>query len=367
MFLKNLRIIAVILTVTGVFVASNIYTFIPIYNHVATSIHISENEAVIAGSLFTVFYGWGLLFYGATSDKLGIKKILVVGMLLSALSTSLIALSESLYFLYVARSLQGFFLASFAPMAFAYSFELFKDNARTLLLVFINTGYLVAGIFGQVISSAIANEFGWRYVFYFFAISYFIFFIISFFLLPTSIAKHTKESSLSTLASLIRTKGLVKCYIITFSLLFSSVAFYDTLERTYENAQILRMIGLIGAFLSIFTGKFMERWKISGTLYLGICINLLSIILMLFFNERLIVLVTILFISSIAVLIPTVVTRIGMISGENRVKALAVYSFILLMGASFAPVLVVQLSYFQVLFVLLGFYSVNLFLVKQKD
>jgi predicted MFS family arabinose efflux permease len=150
-------------------------------------------------------------------------------------------------------------------------------------------------------------------------------------------------------------------------LLFSSVAFYDTLERSFENAQFLRMIGLFGAILSLFTGRLIEQIKTSGTLVLGMVIGIASLLFMLYFKEEMIYLVTILFISSIALLIPTIVTKIGILTGEHRVKALSMYSFILLIGATFAPPLVIHLSFQQVLLLLIGFYTVNLFLIQNKQ
>jgi predicted MFS family arabinose efflux permease len=367
MTLIHLRFMAALLTVTGIFVASNIYTFIPIYRQVAQSLLVSEKQAVLAGSLFTLFYAIGLLCFGLLSNIYGKRNILVWGMFCAAVATLMIGLSTSIHFLYFARSLQGFTLGSFAPMAFAYTFDFFQGKNRTLLLVYINTGYLIAGIFGQICSSYISIEFGWRNVFFFFSFSYFLFFALSFFTLPVS--RNTLKQQKLTLAEvtrLLKVKGLVKSYIITFSLLFSSVAFYDTLERSFEDSQYLRIIGLFGAILSLYTGRLIERWKTAGTLKLGLMIGISSILFMLFFHKELMYIITILFISSIALLIPTIVTRIGTITGEHRVIALSLYSFILLIGASFAPLLVVFLSFTQVLIVLLSFYLLNLFLISQK-
>jgi predicted MFS family arabinose efflux permease len=365
--MRKLPLIAFLLTVTGIFVASNIYTFIPIYSQVAQSLLISENQAVIAGSLFTLFYAFGLLFFGSISDIIGQKIVIVWGMFGAAVATLFLGMAENLTFLYFARSVQGFTLASFAPMAFAYTFDLFQGKPRTLLLVFINTGYLAAGIIGQLCSSYISSEFGWRFVFYFFSTAYFICFALCYYLLPEGYKFiSNNQTTLSSFSQLLKVKGLLQCYVITLSLLFSSVAFYDTLERSYENAQVLRIIGLLGAILSLFTGKLIEWIKTSGTLVLGTAIGIVSLLFMMFFKDRLVYVVTILFISSISLLIPTIVTRIGSITGEHRVKALSLYSFILLIGATFAPPLVIHLSFQQVVLVLIGSYTINLFLIQNE-
>jgi predicted MFS family arabinose efflux permease len=367
--LRKLPQIALLLTVTAIFVASNIYTFIPIYSHVAQSLQISENQAVIAGSVFTLFYAFGLLFFGSISAIIGQKIVIVWGLFAAAVATMFIGMAEDISLLFFARSVQGFTLGSFAPMAFAYTFDLFQGKSRTLLLVFINTGYLVAGIFGQLCSSYISTEFDWRFIFYFFSATYFICFALCLYYLPESRRHLIKKQTYPIgFAPLLKVNGLLPCYVITFSLLFSSVAFYEVIERSYENAQVLRLIGLIGAILSLFTGKLIEQLKTSGTLILGTVIGISSLLLLMFFKEKMVYVITILFISSIALLIPTIVTRIGRITGDHRVKALSMYSFILLIGATLEPPIVIHLTFQQVLSVLLGFYTLNIFLIQlNKD
>jgi predicted MFS family arabinose efflux permease len=143
-------------------------------------------------------------------------------------------------------------------------------KTKTLLLVFINTGYLVAGIFGQLCSAYLSEVIGWRSVFYFFSLTYFLFFIILLKLVPVIAEKKGGHpSSFSVMKLLLKDKNLLKSYFVTFSLLLSSVAFYETIERTFEGtAQTLRTVGLLGAILSIFTGTLIERWKTSGTFIL---------------------------------------------------------------------------------------------------
>ncbi|URM32103.1 hypothetical protein LLY41_17170 [Cytobacillus firmus] len=46
---------SVILTVTGIFVASNIYTLIPIYGEIADSFKVNENH-IVAGEVFLHFF-----------------------------------------------------------------------------------------------------------------------------------------------------------------------------------------------------------------------------------------------------------------------------------------------------------------------
>jgi MFS family permease len=173
--LRGLHFIALMLTMASIFVASNIYTFIPIYEQVANTFQVPEKQVVFAGSVFTIFYAIGLLLFGGISDLIGERTIIVWGMFFAAIASLLLAISQNIEFLMIARAIQGLSLASFAPMAFAYTFNLFHGKTRTFLLVLINTGYLVAGIWGQLTSSFISQDmylFFFRLVIFYFSVSY---------------------------------------------------------------------------------------------------------------------------------------------------------------------------------------------------
>ncbi|WP_077211136.1 MFS transporter [Bacillus dakarensis] len=354
-----LKLTALFLTVIGVFVASNIYTLIPLYGAISQSLQIKETQVVLAGSLFTVFYAIGLLYFGPASDRYGRKKVIVVGLLASAISTLAVGLSDSLVSLLVSRSIQGLTLGSFAPVAFAYSFDLFSHRKRTLLLVFINTGFLMAGIIGQLISSTLSIHFQWEYVFYFFAICYFLLFISAFIIFPKAQQpEFEKKSVVMIMIRLLKNKSLLKCYGITFTLLFSFVALYEGFSRFYDGTTeelfVLRAVGLTGAILSLFTGKLIDKFGTDKTLFAGLTLSVTSIVLMVVFQSLYaLMFFSVLFVASISLLIPTIISLIGMLGALHRAKALSLYSFILLIGASVAPPVAMVLN-FQVLLLLLA-------------
>ena len=359
-----------LLTLISILVASNIYTLIPIYEAVAIDLDISSVDVVIAGSLFTLFYAGGLLSFGPISNYVGRKKILVYGLLISSVTTFAVGFATGAITLWLTRSIQGFTLASFASVVFAYSFEMFPTKPRTLLVVLINTGFLIAGIFGQLISSLLSYQFSWNSVFFFFAFCYLLLFVLAFIILADSpINRMKKEPVLAVYFSLIKDSLLAKCYVITFSLLFSVIAFYDALNRYFPGANedlfMIRTAGLIGATLSIFTGKFIEKLGELKTLEAGFIIGILSFIAMLFYHRTAeLIVFSILFISSTSLVIPTVITLIGSFVEKKRSQALSLYSFILLIGASLGPSLASFASFHQILIVLSMLFLLNLWLCQ---
>ncbi|WP_232310415.1 MFS transporter [Mesobacillus selenatarsenatis] len=281
---------SILLTICAIMVASNIYTLIPIYSVLADDLLIAESHVVLAGGLFTFFYACGLLSFGPVSDFTGRRKILVFGLLASALTTLGVGFSAGSASLWIARSLQGITLATFASVAFAYSYDVFNFRQRTILVVLINTGFLIAGIFGQVASDFLAGVFSWNSVFFFFSIVYFFLFAAAFFLLKESPPQSVESKPLwRGFFQLLKDSRLMKCYSITFTLLFAIISFYDAIGRYFNGPEsdllMIRLVGLIGASLSLFTGKLMDRWGELRTLKFGLAIGSTSAFLLLLFHS----------------------------------------------------------------------------------
>lgn len=366
---------SILLTLCAIMVASNIYTLIPIYSVLADDLLIAESHVVLAGGLFTFFYACGLLSFGPVSDSTGRRKILVFGLLASALTTLAVGFSAGSVSLWIARSLQGITLATFASVAFAYSYDVFNFRQRTILVVLINTGFLIAGIFGQVASAYLAELFSWNSVFFFFSAIYFILFASAFFLLKESPPQAVESMPLSKIFSqLLKDPRLMKCYTITFSLLFAIIAFYDAVGRFFDGPEsdllMIRLVGLIGASLSLFTGKLIDRWGELRTLMFGLAIGSISAFLLLFFQSTgALIFFSIFFVSSISLVIPTAITLIGFYGSSQRAKALSLYSFILLTGASLAPPVAAVLPYKGVMLLLASLFLFNIglcFFIKEE-
>ncbi|MCA1061995.1 MFS transporter [Rossellomorea sp. AcN35-11] len=365
---RSFNRIASVLVVMAIMIACNIYTFIPIYGNIASSLSIPQSEVVMAGSSFIFFYACGLLTFANGADRFGKKEILAWGMLASAISTWLVGMSGDFLSLFFLRGIQGFCLGSFAPVAFAYTYDLFSGRKRTLLLAFINSGFLSAGIFGQILSEGITRYSNWTFVFFYFAVVYGSLFLIARQTLPSTSTRFVSVSQqIITMYRLLMRKELMFCYGIVLTLLSSFVAYYDSLTRYLSGSPgllfLIRAVGLIGVCLSLFTGRLLEAIGVYKTLFIGVTISITSVSIAFIYVHKsepfIIVLSSILFVSAISLLIPTVITLIGDMSGEDRSQALSLYSFTLLVGTSLAPIVVMQLTYVQSLFMLLGCFLFN--------
>ncbi|KAA0547634.1 MFS transporter [Bacillus sp. BGMRC 2118] len=374
MIISREKSIAWLLIISGMFVACNIYTMIPIYSVISDEWDVSASSLTWASTSFTLLYALGLLIFGPLSDKLGRKEIIVPGMLLFSITSLLVSYAQSPGELILFRGLQGFAGGSFAPVAFAYTFDLFHGKFRILVLSLINTGFLVAGILGQIISAGLAEWIHWRSVYLFFSLSYLIFFICFILLLPRmkSVTAAKKMIPLKLLGTLLISKKLFFCYVITFSLLLTTVSFYDAVSQylsttlTVSEMFIVRGIGLLGALLSLWGGAIQAKYRDKGSLLIGFALLLTGLTFMMIFPSYIVITLSSIFlIAAISILIPTIISVIGTIGLENRGSTIALYSFTLLVGASFGSLLTAIFDFRGVLMCLFLYGIVNIFLTFQ--
>jgi MFS transporter, YNFM family, putative membrane transport protein len=369
---KRLQYVCILLVVTGIFVASNIYTLIPIYDQVANGLQTSSGRIIWGSSVFSLCYAVGLLCFGPLSEVIGRKKVIVVGLLLSSITTAFVGWSFNHWSLIIFRGIQGFALGSFAPVAFAYTFELFSEKKRTLVIALINSGFLMAGILGQLISSFVTFHYGWNAVFFSFTFIYLSLFLLSLLLLPNTfnISGSNSQRILGDIFLLLKNKKLFCCYIITFTLLLSFIAFYDGLGRILtsihhmdnQSLMIIRAIGIIGTIFSIFTGRIIARYGLDRALVIGLILGLSSTFSMIILSQQImaITILSILFVSSISLLIPIMITYIGNIADQSRGSALSLYSFVLLVGASVGPIIASFFPFLSLMKILLFLFFINL-------
>jgi predicted MFS family arabinose efflux permease len=168
---------------------------------------------------------------------------------------------------------------------------------------------------------------------------------------------------------LYTTRNLTFCYIISFSLLLTTVAFYDAVSQYFsdslspEKLFTLRFVGLIGTVLSVFGGVIISKIKEKGSLVLGFSLLIGSLVIMgIFPVYKMVMLGSIFIVAAISILIPTIISVIGKLGHAARGSAIALYSFTLLVGASFGSLLTSLLNFQGVLAFILAFSLLNIFL-----
>lgn len=162
----NYALMTTILSWTGMVVMSSLYLTIPLISVFSDYFHISLTKAGFTSSVFSLGFALGCFFYGAISEKYGRKNIIVFGLFSLSVITLLLGLVNDFSFILLLRGLQGLAAATFSPVALAYTLEVFPNDRKVGAVGFISTGFLVAGIVGQVFSGYVSDHSHWHVIFY---------------------------------------------------------------------------------------------------------------------------------------------------------------------------------------------------------
>ncbi|MBB6454730.1 MFS family permease [Salirhabdus euzebyi] len=359
--IKNVKVTSTILIIAGIFIASNLYTMLPVQTFLTEKFSISLQLSSLASFCFIISYAFGLLCFGIGTDLFNERTILLIGMLILSIVTYSISFVNDYGVFLFSRSIQGFFAASFAPAAFSYIFKYFQGKTQTMSIALINTGFLFAGIFGQIIAAYFVFSHSFQTLFYAFSGFYFICFV----LLYLTLAKEEKTTTASTnllryIVTLIRYSPLQKLYITAFFLLFTVMLFYGGFElylvKNGESfpfsLQVFRIIGLIGIVPAFFASRLEAKYGAKDVLLYSLILMTIGFIFPLItLNEWTLIFSSIFMIASTSLTIPMVILLVGKCAASAKGRAISVYSFMLLTGASIGSVLAAFIPFH---FILLG-------------
>jgi predicted MFS family arabinose efflux permease len=380
---RNYSLMTAILFWCGLVVVSSVYLTIPLAEVFNEVFEATAAQAAWTSSAFSLFYAIGCLFTGPLSDRYGRKRVILLGLAALTIITGVLGLSNSMSTLIILRSIQGIAAATFPPVAVTYIVEMFPPEKRVTAIGFVSSGFLMAGVVGQIFSSFISNMFGWQSVFYMIGAIYLITAIIAALLIP-KVDNQNNDSSLlapfKQFGSVLTIKPLLFCYIIATTLLLTFVGMYTALgnylstEFGLGNQDILfvRTVGIIGILFSPFSGKLVAKFGIQNVLRGGLTLAFAGLgFLGISSNLPLLIIMSVIFVTGIAITVPTLISLVGQLGGQARGAAVSLYTSVVFIGASLGPIVAVALlntsSYlltFEILALLLGIGLFSSFLIK---
>ncbi|MEK4737823.1 MULTISPECIES: MFS transporter [Bacillus] len=367
---RNYTIMTAVLCWAGMVVMSSLYVTIPLTALFSDLFKVSLAQSAATGSIFSVGFAIGCLLFGAISDKYGRKKVIFIGLLALSIVSFFLGIVDSLFWLVILRGLQGIAAATFSPVALAYVVEMFPVEKKVTTIGFVSTGFLVAGIAGQVISTAVSQHFGWHMVFFLLSIIYIITAVLVHYSLPKGETSQSNTDILGPIKQMGKVfthKSLVLSYMIAFVLLMAFVNMYTVLGNylssptynlTSEQILYFRLAGLFGMLLSPLAGRLTKRFGVRQVLQGGLLVAIFSLSSMGFIsNLPLLVMMSICFVIGIAISVPSLVSLVGQLGGEARGIAVSIYTFILFLGTSIGPIISIyfmKIGEYAQTFVLLG-------------
>ncbi|WP_181444530.1 MFS transporter [Bacillus sp. 03113] len=356
----------------AVFIISNVYTMIPIITDVSQALHVSTSAAFWASSIFAIFYAFGFLVFGPLSDKLGRKQVIVYGLLFLTITTFSIGFVHNIVIIIVLRAIQGFFAATFQPVALAYVFETYPSEKKGTTISIISTGFLIAAIVGQLISSWVTRHFGWSNVFIVFGIIYLLALIVVWKILPYT-KKQKKNMHLlaawKQMFRLLLNPKLVGAYFITFTLCLSFVGMcasmgnylIETYRLSAHQVFQIRCLGVIGMTLSLLTGKLIAQFGLKSVLVGGLITAAGGMLLeSMMSNVNLIAIFSVVFVAGLSISISTLIQVVGILGDQAKSSAAVLYALLLNLGASAGPLILNFGDFRIVTLILAGILTVSM-------
>lgn len=350
--MRNYSLMTAVLCWSGMVVMSSLYVTIPLVSLFAEQFGATLTQAAATGSVFSIGFAIGCLIYGALSDKYGRKPIIFVGLVVLSLISLLLGTVDRFSWVLVLRGLQGAAAATFSPVALAYAVEMFPADKRVTTIGFISTGFLVAGIVGQVASGLISQAYGWNAVFYTLAAVYAATAILVQWLLPKGEIQHPHANILEPfqhIGRLFRQKNLVLCYLVALVLLMSFVSMYTVLGNYLSGPDFglasqeilyVRAIGVYGMLISPLAGKLAKRFGVRTVLRFALLLAVAGMApLGMTDNLPLLIGMSLIFVSGISLAVPSLISLVGLLAGKSRGIAVSVYTFVLFAGTSLGPIL----------------------------
>lgn len=349
---KNQTLIMFILFVSGLVIMMNLYLTIPLTKSISNVFHISGSQAGLLSSLFSLGFAIGCLIYGVLSEKFGRKRVIMTGIVCLTAITLLIGLTYSFHVILLLRFLQGAAAATFSPAALAFAGEFFEGSTKTTAIGLISTGFLMAGILGQILATSINNYFSFQMVFIVMAILLLLVSIGLFFILPNHQGNKPNLSvikSFSHIGKIFKQVSLVFCYLIAFFLLMSFVIMYQLLMHKLSTPPfnlidsellLIRLFGLIGMLFSPLAGTIAKRLTVKKLLTYALGITTISSLLLAISNSvTSMIIFSVLFVLGIALAVPSLISLVNLLGAFERGLAVSIYTFVLFLGTSVAPLI----------------------------
>lgn len=340
-----------VLALTGLAVVSEIYVSIPLFSTIRRAFEVSQTQTALLGTAFGLAYAGGFLVFGPLSDHYSRKRVIVVGLLVLAFATFAVGISTSFVLLLSLRALQGFAASTFGAAALAYLSEVLSEDLRPVGIAFMTTSFLLAAILGQIYANIINIAFGWEWVFWSLAGIYVALFALMWQLPegPSDSSSTSVSQAYVDMGKLLRKPALVSAYLVALVPLFVLVAMYtglgSYLPATYGVTQqqllLVRLAGVPGILLSPLAGRLITRWGSTWVVVGGLAFAATGLVIEGFAVSLAVLVVgSVVFITGIGAVLPALVSLIGGLAGSAQGAAMALYGFVLFVGASLGPLVV---------------------------
>lgn len=334
-----------VLVLTAVVVLAQLYVSIPLHAPIGHALGMSGvTEALSSG--YAICYALGFLVYGPLSDHLGRRPVLLGGLAALVMTTAGVGMTNSIVLLAVLRAVQGAAAATFAPTALAYLGENLPPSRRAGAIGAMSVAFLAAGVIGQVAATAIAQAWGWRWVFFVSAIVLAALTGALSRLVPRASRPAGGESLTTRYAQLARfaTRGPSLVLSLGHLMVLGGFVGFYTLVGPHlaqqgvsaNHIMAIRAAALPAMFMSLAAGPLIRRFGTPATTTGAYLLAAIGLVLTCLGSDDVVLLTgaSVVFVTGVALAVPCLITLWGDASAPQRGIGMAVNGFVLFLGAS---------------------------------
>ncbi|WP_442588633.1 MFS transporter [Pedobacter sp. AW31-3R] len=254
---------------SGLVVANNYYNQ-PLLSLIAKDLQVSESSAGNIAMLTQIGYAAGLLTIVPLGDLFRRKRLIVIDFLFIFLSVLGIALSQSLYQIYIFSFLTG--LTCVVPQLFIpMAASLARPEKRTQSIGLVMSGLLIGILGSRILSGWVGNLYGWRAMFFIAAGITLVLWVMISWKLPElyPVYKGTYAKLMQSVLHYARTEPALQAAALRGAFLFASFsAFWTSLvfhlaqppfNAGSEIAGAFGIIGMAGALMAVGVGKLAKK------------------------------------------------------------------------------------------------------------
>ncbi|WP_413205501.1 MFS transporter [Rhodospirillum sp. A1_3_36] len=155
----------VLMALASTVIVGQMYTVLGLFEDLARSFGEPVTAMLWASTAFGLPYAVGSLISGPLSDRYGPRRVIVPGLLLTALATALVGMAPTYGSLIAARGIQGIGAAFLVPPLLSYVNESIPERSRPQFYTVIIGAAFSSAIIMQVGARMVADVQGWRAVF----------------------------------------------------------------------------------------------------------------------------------------------------------------------------------------------------------
>ena len=288
-------------TLCGVCAFLELYCTQPLLPLLARLFHASKTGVGLTVSAATLGVALSAPIFGALTERLPRKRVIVASLIGIAIPTLLAATSQSLAQLVFWRFVQGIFVPGVVAVVVTYIGEEWPRERLALIMSFYVSGTALGGFIGRISTGVLADTFNWRIGFLVLGAAAFAGAGMVALWLPhgrrrsspiqnTSASKDRAPSFIAQAHSLFRNRRLIATFAVGFNVLFSLVAVFTwitfhlsappfSLSTTALSS--LFFVYLIGFFVTPAAGFLITRVGLRTGVAGAICCSIIGVLLTL--------------------------------------------------------------------------------------